>query len=102
MIIKLNHAEAKKLLDGDKNLILVDVRTKEEFEESYIEGARLLSLDQIEERAGEVLPDKNRQVMVYCRSGKRSKAAAEILDNMGYKHIYDMGGLIDWPFELIM
>ncbi|MCD8157525.1 MAG: rhodanese-like domain-containing protein [Clostridiales bacterium] len=102
MITKLNHAEAKKLLDGDKNLILVDVRTKEEFEESYIEGARLLPLDEIEERAGEVLPDKNRQVMVYCQSGKRSKAAAEFLDNMGYKHIYDMGGLIDWPFELIM
>ncbi len=102
MITKLNHAEAKKLLDEDKNLRLIDVRTKEEFEESYIDGAELLPLDEIKERASEVLPDKEREIMVYCRSGKRSMAAAEILEELGYKHIYDMGGLIDWPFELIM
>lgn len=89
-------------MDENKSLRLIDVRTKEEFEESYIDGAELLPLDEIERRAGEVIPDKNAEIMVYCRSGKRSRAAAEILDEMGYKHIYDMGGLIDWPFELIM
>lgn len=102
MITKLNHAEAKRLLDKDRSLKLIDVRTKEEFEESYIDGEELLPLDEIEKRAGEALPDKEQEIMVYCQSGKRSKAAAELLGEMGYKHIYDMGGLIDWPFEVVM
>ncbi len=102
MITKLDHAQAKNMIDFNSELILVDVRTKEEFEEAYIDGARLIPLDELEATAESRLPDKNKPVMVYCRSGKRSKAAAEILDRLGYKHIYDMGGLIDWPFEVVM
>ena len=102
MITKLDHAQAKNMIDFNSELILVDVRTKEEFEEAYIDGARLIPLDVLEATAESRLPDKNKPVMVYCRSGKRSKIAAEILDRLGYKHIYDMGGLIDWPFEVVM
>lgn len=101
-IIKLSHGEAKRLMDSDDKLILVDVRTREEYEESYIDGAILIPLDELEAKATAKLPDKNSRIMVYCRSGKRSKQAAEILDRLGYNNIYDMGGLIDWPFELIM
>lgn len=101
-IIKLSHAEAKKLMDSDRELIVVDVRTREEFEENYIDGARLIPLDTLRDKAELMLPDKNSRIMVYCRSGKRSRQAAEILDGLGYVSIYDMGGLIDWPFELIM
>ncbi|MCC8015391.1 MAG: rhodanese-like domain-containing protein [Eubacterium sp.] len=102
MIIKLNHAEAKKLMEDKPKLIPVDVRTPEEFDECYIDGAVNIPLDELEEAAEEKLPDKSAEIMVYCRSGKRAKQAAEILEELGYEHIYDMGGLIDWPFELIM
>ena len=62
----------------------------------------LIPLDTLRDKAELMLPDKNSRIMVYCRSGKRSRQAAEILDGLGYVSIYDMGGLIDWPFELIM
>ncbi len=102
MITKLDHADAKKLMDENRELIVVDVRTREEYEEVYIDGAISIPLDELEETAGKLLKDRERPVMVYCRSGKRSMEAAKILDRLGYKHIYDMGGLIDWPFEVVM
>lgn len=102
MIIKLSHAEAKKLMDDNPDLILADVRTPEEFGESYIDGAVNVPLDEIGEKAAELLPHKNAAVMVYCQSGKRSKQAAEMLENLGYEHIYDMGGITEWPFEIVM
>ncbi len=96
----ISPAEAKKLI-GSEGVILVDVRTLEEYEEKRIPGAVLLPVDDISEKAGSVLPDKDSVIIIYCRSGRRTRIALEELINMGYKTIYDLGGIIDWPYDTI-
>lgn len=92
--------EAKKMMD-EEEVTIVDVRTKEEFLEAHIEGAVLLTLDTISEKAEEVLSDKNATYLIYCRSGSRSSQAAKELVSMGYQNIYDFGGIIDWDYETV-
>jgi phage shock protein E len=92
--------EAKKMMD-EEEVIIVDVRTKEEFLDEHIEGAVLLTLDTISEKAEEVLSDKNETYLIYCRSGSRSNQAARELVAMGYQEIYDFGGIIDWDYETV-
>lgn len=87
--------EAKKMMD-EEEVIVVDVRTVEEFKEAHIEGAVLLPLDTVEKKAQEVLQDKEATYLIYCRSGNRSNQAAKLLVSMGYENIYDFGGIIDW------
>jgi len=92
--------EAKKMMD-EEEVTIVDVRTKEEYLEAHIEGAVLLTLDTIPEKAEEVLSDKNETYLIYCRSGNRSNQAARELVAMGYQKIYDFGGIIDWEYETV-
>ncbi len=101
-VAKLNHPQAKKLMDSEPKAVIIDVRTAEEFGESRIDGAINIPLDILEKEIIKIIPNKNQPVIVYCQSGRRSKQAAELLDMAGYENIYDMGGLTDWPFELIM
>lgn len=98
---KITHVEAKKMMDSKKDIIILDVRTKEEFEESYIDKAILIPNEEIYNKAPEILKNKNSDILVYCRSGKRSQEACKKLIKLGYKNIYDFGGIIDWPFEII-
>jgi phage shock protein E len=93
--------EAKKRLDSEKDIILLDVRTKEEFESGYIPGAVLIPLDRLEEEAASILKDKEATILVYCRSGNRSVTASNILIRQGYTKIYNLGGIIDWPYEIV-
>ena len=92
--------EAKQIMDSEEGYIILDVRTQEEYDESHIIGAVLLSLDDIEDKAHVVLPDKDQLILVYCRSGRRSKIAAEALVELGYSNIKEFGGIIDWPYEV--
>ena len=80
--------------------IILDVRTKEEFDQGHIPGAILIPNTEIEARAEEKLTDKDQLILVYCRSGRRSKLAAEILVELGYTNIKEFGGIIDWPYEV--
>lgn len=96
----ISPAEAKKLI-GTEGVVLVDVRTQEEYDEAHIAGAVLLPVDDIPQKAGAVLKDKNEKIIVYCRSGRRSAIAAKELLAMGYKDVYDLGGIIDWPYETV-
>lgn len=96
----ISAAEAKEMLDSDASIVLLDVRTEDEFNESHIPGAKLLPLDTIDANAEKVIADKDITYIVYCRSGSRSSQAAEKLINLGYKNIYDMGGIIDWPYDV--
>ena len=82
-------------------MILLDVRTEQEYQEKHIPGAILIPVQEIENRATSELPDKNVVIFVYCRSGARSANAAKILVGKGYTHIYDIGGIIDWPYETV-
>ncbi len=92
--------EAKRIMDTEEGYIILDVRTQEEYDEGHIPGAILIPNTEIEERAEEELTDKDQLILVYCRSGRRSKMAAEILVDLGYTNIREFGGIIDWPYEV--
>ena len=91
--------EAKQIMDTEEGYIILDVRTQEEYDEGHIPGAIVISHEEIAEKAEEVLPDKNQLILVYYRSGRRSKIAAEALVELGYTQIKEFGGIIDWPYE---
>ena len=91
--------QAKELMDSQEDYIILDTRTQEEYDESHIPGAILIPYDEISEKAEGVLTDKNQLILVYCRSGRRSKLAAEDLVKLGYTNIKEFGGIIDWPYE---
>ena len=80
--------------------IVVDTRTQEEYDQSHIPGAILIPYDEVLEKAEGVLTDKNQLILVYCRSGRRSKLAAADLQKLGYTNIREFGGIIDWPDEV--
>ena len=98
---KITEAEAKKMMDDGNPYILVDVRNKDEYEEERIEGSVLIPLDVIEERAKSELGDKSARILVHCRSGKRSEAAAKILDELGYSDVNSFGGIENWTYGTI-
>ncbi len=93
--------EAKVLMSENSDCIILDVRTAEEFSEGHIEGAVLIPDYEIEARAKSELTDKKQLILVYCRSGRRSKLASEMLVNMGYTNVKEFGGIIDWPYEIV-
>ena len=92
--------EAKQIMDTETGYIILDVRTQEEYDESHIPGAIVIPNTKIETRAEQELTDKGQMILVYCRSGRRSKQAAEILVTLGYTNIKEFGGIIDWPYEV--
>ena len=92
--------EAKQIMDSEEGYIILDTRTQAEYDESHIPGAIVIPHDEITDRAEEELPDKDQLILVYCRSGRRSKIAAEALVELGYTNIKEFGGIIDWPYEV--
>ena len=93
--------EAKALMDSESDYTIVDARTQEEFDEGHIEGAIMIPEYEIEAKAESLLPDKNQLILVYCRSGRRSKIASEALVKLGYTNVKEFGGIIDWPYEIV-
>lgn len=100
MYNKITAEEAKEMIDTQE-VIILDVRTQEEFKEKHIEGALLIPDYELANVAKSKLPDKNKKILVYCRSGNRSKSAARLLIDMGYTNVYDFGGIINWPYETV-
>lgn len=92
--------QAKEIMDTETDYIIIDARTDEEFAEGHIEGAILIPEYEIAERAEKELPDKNALILVYCRSGRRSKIASEELVKLGYTNVKEFGGIIDWPYDI--
>ena len=93
--------QAKTIMDTETNYIIIDARTEEEFAEGHIENAILIPEYEIAERAEKELPDKDALILVYCRSGRRSKIASEELVKLGYTNVKEFGGIIDWPYETV-
>ena len=89
--------QAKTIMDAEKDYIIIDARTEEEFAEGHIENAILIPEYEIADRAEKELPDKEQLILVYCRSGRRSKIASEELVKLGYTNVKEFGGIIDWP-----
>ena len=92
--------EAKQIMDSEEGYIILDVRTQEEYDQGHIPGAILIPDTEIKAKAEDVLTDKDQLILVYCRSGRRSKLAAEALVELGYTNIKEFGGIIDWPYEV--
>ena len=90
---------AKKLLESDEEVILVDVRTPAEYAEKHIPDSVLIPVDQLEKEASSRISSKDTQIIVYCRSGNRSVTAAKALVNMGYTKVYNLGGINAWPYD---
>lgn len=97
--MNINAQQAKEIMDTETGYVILDVRTQEEFDSGHVPGAILIPDYEIKEKAPQVLTDKNQKILVYCRSGRRSKLACEDLVNLGYTNLYEFGGIIDWPYE---
>ena len=93
--------QAKEIMDTEQDYIIIDARTQEEFAEGHIEDEILIPEYEIKDRAEKELPDKDALILVYCRSGRRSKIASEELVNLGYTNVKEFGGIIDWPYEIV-
>ena len=98
---QINGAEAKALMDSESGYIIIDARTQSEYDEGHIPGAILIPEYEIADRAEKELPDKDQLILVYCRSGRRSKIAAEELVKLGYTNVKEFGGIIDWEYEIV-
>ena len=97
---KISAEEAYEMM-ASQEVVVVDVRTREEYDGGHIENAVLVPNESIGSEMPEALPDKEATLLVYCRSGRRSKDAAQKLLKLGYQSVYDFGGVIDWPYELV-
>lgn len=93
--------EAKKIIEDNDSVVILDVRTEEEYNEGYIEGAILIPITEIYGKAGEIVQDKSATILVYCRSGNRSARATKHLVNEGYTNVYDIGGILDCEYDLV-
>ena len=98
---QISAADAKSIMDNSESYILLDVRTQEEYDEAHIDGAVLLPDYEIAEKAESVLTDKDALILVYCRSGRRSKNAASELAALGYTNVKEFGGIIDWTYGIV-
>ena len=97
---KISAEEAYEMMVSQE-VVIVDVRTPEEYDGGHIPNAILVPNESIGDDMPEALPDKEATLLIYCRSGRRSKEASEKLLKLGYKSIYEFGGVIDWPYELV-
>lgn len=98
--VNITAEQAKEIMDSQEDYIILDTRAQEEYDEGHIPGAILIPHDEITEKAESVLRDKDQLILVYCRSGRRSKLAAADLVKLGYTNIKEFGGIIDWPYEV--
>lgn len=95
----LTAEQAKARMDSGDEIIVLDVRTAEEYAEAHIPGAVLLPNEEIGDTPPAQLPDKGTEILIYCRSGNRSAQAAKKLAALGYTNVFDFGGIKDWPYE---
>ena len=99
--VNITAKEAKEIMDTEKDYVILDVREKDEYDEGHIEGAILIPHEEITQKAEEMIPDKDKLILVYCRSGRRSKIASEALVKLGYTNIKEFGGIIDWEYGIV-
>jgi rhodanese-related sulfurtransferase len=98
---QITQSEAVELMDKQSDCIILDVRTEAEFTEGHIKNAICVPNESITDKEPKQLPDKNQLILVYCRSGRRSKEAAQKLADMGYTNVREFGGINDWKGEVV-
>lgn len=99
--LRLTAQQAKARIDSGDELIILDVRTLDEYKSGHIPNSILIPNETIGKERPELLPDLDTEILIYCRSGNRSEQAARKLINMGYTKVYDFGGIIDWPYDIV-
>lgn len=95
---QITQDEAKRIMDTRDDYIIVDARDQYEYDEGHIKDAIVIPYTDIEDLAEQKLPNKEQLILVYCRSGRRSKIAAQSLADMGYTNVKEFGGIIDWQY----
>ncbi|MBO5856717.1 MAG: rhodanese-like domain-containing protein, partial [Clostridia bacterium] len=98
---QISQTQAKQIMDSSTDYLIVDARTLEEFNEGHIKNAINLDYEEVTQKAENLLPDKNQLILIYCRSGRRSKIAAQSLCELGYTNVKEFGGIIDWQYEVV-
>lgn len=98
--MQITAKEAKEIMDTEEGYVILDVRAKSEYDEKHIPGAIVIPDTEIEEKAEGILTDKDQLILVYCRSGRRSKNASAALAKLGYTNVKEFGGINDWPYEV--
>lgn len=98
---KIDAETAKAVFDTQSDIIIIDVRTPDEFNSGHIANSINIPLDIIEKTVLDNYPNKAEKIYLYCRSGNRSSQAAKLLVNKGYTNVYDFGGINNWPYGLI-
>lgn len=92
---------AKKIMDTETDFVIIDSRTQEEYDEGHIAGSIMIPECEIMDKAEKIIPDKDKLILVYCRSGRRSKIASQALVDLGYTNVKEFGGIIDWQYEVV-
>ena len=100
MYKQISAEEAKNIMDSGEEHIILDVREQNEYDAGHIPGAILIPYTEIEQKAEKVIPEKDKLILVYCRSGRRSKIASASLARLGYTNVKEFGGIIDWKYEV--
>lgn len=90
-----------EIMEENEGYIILDVRTIEEYNEGHIPNAICIPNETIDENVVNILPDKNQLILIYCRSGNRSKQATDKLENLGYTNLIEFGGIMDWKGEIV-
>ena len=98
---QISQEEAKEMMNREDGHIIVDVRRRDEYDEGHLPDAILIPNESIDKTRPQELPDLDQIILVYCRSGRRSKEASEKLAAMGYKNVYEFGGIITWTGETV-
>lgn len=98
---QISQEKAKQLIDTESDYVILDVREQEEYDEAHIKGAILIPDHEIKEKAESVLTDKDQLILVYCRSGRRSKNASQDLADLGYVNVKEFGGIINWQYGTV-
>ena len=98
---QISQDEAMKIMEEESGYLIVDVRRPDEFAEGHIEGAINVPNEGIAEEMPEELPDKDQLLLIYCRTGRRSKEASEKLAKIGYKNVYEFGGINTWTGTIV-
>lgn len=96
---QISGEEAKQIIDSQSGYVIIDARTQAEYDSGHIKNAIMIPEYEISEKAATMLPDKEQLILVYCRSGRRSKIAAQALVDLGYTNVKEFGGIIDWKYE---
>ncbi len=97
---QITQDEAKRMMQEEPDLVIVDVRRQDEYDSGHIPGAMCIPNESIGDEKPEELPDMTQMILVYCRSGNRSKQAAQKLADIGYSNVYEFGGIIDWTGDI--